>query len=83
MPSVKLAVSLPEELFEDVERARKRRGVSRSAVVQTGLRAWLRAQRDAERSRKYVAAYRARPEVEAEVAEAAAIVRASWAETDE
>ena len=83
MPSVKLAVSLPEQLFEDVERARKRRGVSRSAAVQTGLRAWLQAQRDAERSRKYVAAHRTKPETDAEVAEAAAIVRASWAERDE
>ncbi len=83
MPSVKLAVSLPEELFEDVERARKRRGVSRSAVVQTGLRAWLQAQREAERSRKYLAAHRARPESAADVAEAAAIVRAAWAERGE
>jgi metal-responsive CopG/Arc/MetJ family transcriptional regulator len=83
MSSVKLAVSLPEELFEDVERARKRRGVSRSAVVQTGLRAWLKAQRDAERSRAYVAAYRARPESDAEVAEAAAIILASWKERAE
>jgi metal-responsive CopG/Arc/MetJ family transcriptional regulator len=83
MPSVKLAVSLPQELFEDVERARKRRGVTRSAVVQKGLRAWLKAQRDAERSRAYVAAYRAQPESDAEVAETAAIIRAAWTERAE
>lgn len=77
MASTKFAISLPEEVFRAVELERKRRGLSRSAVVQTGLLAWLRAQRLQERARRYVEAYRARPEVEREIDDAASLVRAT------
>jgi metal-responsive CopG/Arc/MetJ family transcriptional regulator len=82
MPSSKLAVSIPDDLLREVERARRRRGLSRSAVVQTGLRAWLKAQRDAERVKRYVDAYRRHPETDEEVAEAARLVRATWTRAD-
>jgi metal-responsive CopG/Arc/MetJ family transcriptional regulator len=77
MPVTKIAISVPKDLLDQVESVRRRKGLTRSAVVESGLRAWLRAQRDAERVRAYVEAYRRHPESEDEVAEAAAIVRAS------
>ena len=78
MAVTKVAISVPDELLEEVERARKRRGLSRSAVIQSGLRAWLRAQRETERTRRYVEAYRAHPETDREIAEAAKLVEATW-----
>ncbi len=78
MSTTRIAVSLPPDLLEKVERARKRRSLSRSAVVQRGLRAWLEAQRDSARVRRYVDAYRKQPETDEEVAAAATIVRATW-----
>jgi metal-responsive CopG/Arc/MetJ family transcriptional regulator len=82
MPASKIAVSVPKDLLDQVEGIRRREGLTRSAVVESGLRAWVRAHRDAQRVRRYVEAYRRRPESDDEVAEAAAIVRASWAAGD-
>jgi hypothetical protein len=77
MASTMFAISLPEEVFRAVELERKRRGLTRSAVVQTGLLAWLQAQRLQKRAQQYVRAYRARPEMDGEVTEAADWVRAT------
>ena len=79
MPATKIAVSVPKDLLEQVENVRRREGLTRSAVVESGLRAWLRARRDAERVRRYIEGYRQHPESDDEIAEAAAVVRASWA----
>lgn len=72
--SVKFAMSLPAELFESVEKARKRSGKSRSMVVQEALRRWLHLQQHVLLVREYEAGYRRDPEDEKEirVAEAAA-----------
>jgi metal-responsive CopG/Arc/MetJ family transcriptional regulator len=82
MPSVKLAVSLPEDLLRAVEKARRARRLSRSAVVQSGLRAWLRAHAEQEKVRHYVSAYQRHPESDAEIAEAAALIREAWQSED-
>lgn len=78
MPATKIAVSIPKELLDQVENVRRREGLTRSAVVESGLRAWLRARRDAERVRRYVEGYRQHPESDDEIAEAARIVQATW-----
>ncbi|MBI3184352.1 MAG: hypothetical protein HYZ28_19635 [Myxococcales bacterium] len=78
MATKKLAISLPEELFDQVERARLERELTRSAVIQTSLRAWLKDEAAAKRLRRHLDAYRRKPETDAEVAEASAISRASW-----
>lgn len=68
MPAaVKIAVSIPSELYRAVETARKRRARSRSAVVQEALRQWLRGQAHAELIREYEAGYRRKPESQREV----------------
>jgi metal-responsive CopG/Arc/MetJ family transcriptional regulator len=77
--AVKLAVSLPRDLFRAVEGVRKRSRHSRSAVVQEALRQWLKAQAHAELAREYEAGYRRRPEgrreVEAAMATAVGLLR--------
>jgi len=77
MPKVaaKVAVSLPEDLYRAVERARKRNGKTRSAVMQDALRFWLRHQEELALVREYEEGYRRRPEGrrEIEAAEAAAV----------
>jgi Arc/MetJ-type ribon-helix-helix transcriptional regulator len=73
--ATKIAISIPDDLYRAVERARRATGLSRSAVIQGSLRLWLeRRARDAA-VREYVAGYRAKPEGRREVkaAEAAAV----------
>jgi Arc/MetJ-type ribon-helix-helix transcriptional regulator len=74
MPSgvAKVAVTVPVELFREVEAARKRRAQTRSAVVQEALRQWLRAQKHATLVREYEEGYRRRPETRREIDEALA-----------
>jgi metal-responsive CopG/Arc/MetJ family transcriptional regulator len=68
MPAaVKIAVSVPAELYRAVETVRRRQACSRSAVVQQALRHWLRAQAHAELVREYEAGYRRRPEGRREI----------------
>jgi metal-responsive CopG/Arc/MetJ family transcriptional regulator len=71
----KVAVSLPNPLYEAVERARKTSGKSRSAVIQDALRHWLDHRAQAALVHEYVAGYRRRPEGRREIkaAEAAAV----------
>ena len=68
MPAaVKIAVSVPADLYRALEGARKQRAQSRSAVVQEALRQWLRAQAHAELVREYEAGYRRKPEGRREI----------------
>ena len=76
MTTAKLAVSIPPALLREVEVLRKRQHMSRSAVIQIGLRAWVDAQRHGDRVRAYVKAYEEQPESDAEVAATAALVTA-------
>lgn len=71
----KVAVSLPGDLYQAMERARKKSGKSRSAVIQDALHRWLQHQKEAVLIREYEAGYRKKPETSREVkaAEAAAV----------
>jgi metal-responsive CopG/Arc/MetJ family transcriptional regulator len=60
--AVKLAVSLPGDLFREVERLRKRRGTSRSGVIQDALRFWVRHAGEAAMVREWEEGYRRMPE---------------------
>jgi metal-responsive CopG/Arc/MetJ family transcriptional regulator len=74
MPSgvVKIAITVPTEVFRELEGARMRRGQSRSAAVQEALRHWLKGHRTAALAREYEAGYRRRPETRREVEDALA-----------
>jgi metal-responsive CopG/Arc/MetJ family transcriptional regulator len=68
MPSsVKIAVTVPAELYRAVETARKRHARSRSAIIQEALRHWFRHQAQAELVREYEAGYRRKPEGKREI----------------
>jgi metal-responsive CopG/Arc/MetJ family transcriptional regulator len=71
-PAAKIALSLPDALFREVERVRKRRKTTRSALVQEALRLWLRQQTEASLVREWEEGYRRLPETVAEIAAAEA-----------
>ncbi len=71
----KVAVSIPQELYRALERARKKSGRTRSAIMQDALRYWIKQQQQALLVRDYEAGYRRKPEGKREInaAEAAAV----------
>lgn len=73
--AVKVAMSLPDDLYQVVEQVRKKTRKSRSAVLQDALRHWLSQQEQSALVREYEAGYRKKPETRREVkaAEAAAV----------
>lgn len=74
--ATKVAVSIPDDLYRAVERARKKNDKIRSAVMQDALRTWLDQEAQATLVRQYEAGYRKKPEGRREVkAAAAAAVR--------
>ena len=74
-PARKIAISVPGALYQAVEKVRKARGQTRSAVIQDALRHWLYRQTQAALVREYAAGYRRHPEGRREIkaAEAAAV----------
>lgn len=52
MPSRKTAISVPEEILAEVDRAARERGESRSGFISRVLRLTVRARRDAEVTRR-------------------------------
>jgi metal-responsive CopG/Arc/MetJ family transcriptional regulator len=73
--AVKVAISIPGELYQKVENARTRLGKSRSAILQEALVEWLRRRQTERLVRQYEGGYREKPESDEEVqaAEAAAV----------
>ncbi len=73
--AVKIAMTLPDDLYRIVEQVRKKTRKSRSAVLQDALRYWLSQQEQSVLIREYEAGYRKTPETrrEAKAAEAAAV----------
>lgn len=72
MPTrAKISISLPRELLESADRARRTAGESRSEFVRRAIEALLRARRESQAVRRYVAGYVAEPEgqVEADLAD--------------
>jgi len=79
--TAKVAVSIPIPMFRSLERARRRLGKSRSAIVTEALEKWLRAGALGESDRKYVEGYLRRPETAEEVAVSEALAvdaMATW-----
>lgn len=71
---VKVAITIPQEEYREVEAIRRRLGVSRSTVILHALESWLAARRELALDRKYRAAYPRRPETKAEVEAQRALV---------
>ena len=64
--SVKIAISLPREEADYVERVRKMNDTTRSAVIRDAIRHKLKAERNAEWARQHEESYRLMPETEEE-----------------
>ena len=60
--SVKIAVSLPKEVFLGAESLRRRTKKSRSALYAAALKAYLKADEILAMEERYVAGYKAHPE---------------------
>jgi metal-responsive CopG/Arc/MetJ family transcriptional regulator len=60
--SVKIAISLPKEDFEKIERFRKKTGVERSALVDEAIRFWFKHLEQENLIRMYEEGYRRKPE---------------------
>ncbi len=78
MKSAKVAVSLPEDTLRAVEHARRRAGLTRSAVFQEAVEIWLRQHVLDSDEKRYVKGYLRRPERSDEAAAVAAAVSATW-----
>lgn len=65
--TAKVAVSLPEDTFKEVERLRHELGLARSAAVVEALRLWLRQKEQQELEERYVKGYQRKPEKPSEV----------------
>ncbi len=79
----KIAISLPEELLQGIERERIEHGVTRSQFVRHAVEAYLRRERERADVERYVRSYQEQPETPQEVAEAEALYRAglaAWAD---
>jgi len=74
----KIAMSLDEQLLEEIERVRGRTGESRSALIRRALDMLLETERRRQRISEYVEGYRRRPEPEKMVAAAFDQTRAAW-----
>ncbi len=68
MTTEKIAISLPPELLDEIERERKATAETRSAFIRRAVEARIRALRLKEEEERYVAGYRAQPESDEELA---------------
>lgn len=78
MTTGKIAVSMPADVLDALERARSRSGRTRSAIVTDAVRQWLRSGALSERDKRYVEAYLREPERTDEIAAIAAGAVAVW-----
>ena len=67
-----MTIPIPRDLYQEVERVRRRTRKTRGAVIQDALRHWLAQQDEAKLVREYKAGYRRMPESRREVAAASA-----------
>ncbi|MEW6667866.1 MAG: ribbon-helix-helix protein, CopG family [Thermodesulfobacteriota bacterium] len=60
--SVKVAISLPDSEFKELETIREEIGISRSELIVRSLRFWKEARQREEQVRQYVEGYERVPE---------------------
>lgn len=75
----RVAISLPDDLFDDMERARSREGLDRSSWLQALIRERFKGRTRAEKIARYVEGYRRFPETADDLAWADAAARELFA----
>jgi metal-responsive CopG/Arc/MetJ family transcriptional regulator len=68
--TAKIAISLPSEVLDAVERERDQHGESRSQFFRRAVETLLRQQQEKELSEQYIRAYQKKPETADEIAAA-------------
>ena len=58
----KIAISLPQEDLEKIEKVRKKMGLQRSVVIDKAIRFWLKHLEQQDMIQKYEAGYTTNPE---------------------
>ncbi len=81
MKTVKTAISLPADLYENIEKLRKSLGKSRSEIFVEGLAKVLREAAIKDKEARDAAAYL--PPTKAELAEIMSVTQQAWARLDE
>lgn len=81
--TIKIAISLPNEMLTDVEQERSESGESRSEFFRRAVGALLRRRREQDKTERYVRAYQQNPETKEEIeaarhAASAIISEESW-----
>lgn len=65
--TVKIAISLPKQEYQFLEKFRRRLGISRSAMIDKAVCFWLKRQQEEELVKKYEDSYREKPENVSEI----------------
>ncbi len=65
--TTKIAISLPQDIFDAVEQERKESGESRSELFRRAVEMLLRRNREQAMSERYVRAYEQMPETKEEI----------------
>lgn len=68
MKTTKIAISLPADLLDVVERERKATGKTRSEMFRLAMETFLREKQERERAERYVRGYREHPETDEDLA---------------
>jgi metal-responsive CopG/Arc/MetJ family transcriptional regulator len=78
--TAKIAISLPTETLDELERVRISSGRSRSALIREALEHWLRARELGPADQRYIEGYLRHPERSERSASIAASATACWDE---
>jgi metal-responsive CopG/Arc/MetJ family transcriptional regulator len=70
----KIAISLPDEVLQAIEKERLASGLSRSEFFRNAVEAFLRHRRERELEEQYVRGYQENPETAEEIALAEAVM---------
>ena len=76
----KIAISLPDGVFQAIERARKARGESRSEFLRKAVEAYFRREQERKDVEQYIRAYQQHPETEEEISLAESTAQTALAE---
>ena len=77
----KIAISVPDEILESIERERKVTGESRSAFVCRAVKDYLHARSERQKIEQYVKGYLDNPETPDEVASAEALANVGFSDS--
>ena len=79
--TAKIAISLPQQVLEEIETRRRACGQTRSEFIRRAVEVFLRRERERELEEQYIRGYLEQPETEEDVAFARKALYAAMAES--